>query len=183
MASQTKLLLFLLTSFFLTGLSSAFGQKTDTIRKADRQKMDSLSAPILEAHRTFKALSDDVAKQAKTNATKALASKVDSVFKARRGVVNALLNNLYLLPDSQKLKAISNLESYLIGAGNADRILTESKYTQVNAVAKFAGTMEASNNKIFNDLKFVAPVEGSQVALEVRPDNALQMEITFDDQV
>lgn len=174
---------FILCILFTSLSNAVLGQKIDTISRVDKRKMDSLSNIILEAHRTFKKLSDDVSKHAQTSVKKTFATKTDSIFKARRGVVNALLNNLYLLPDNQKQLALTNLESYLTGASNANKILFENNSKKAKAVASFAGTMKESNKTVLTDLNFVSSNAGTNISFGIRPNNFLKMDVSFPDHV
>jgi hypothetical protein len=170
--------IFFVSVLLLMGqFNTAFGQQPDSLSVADQRKIDSLADVLVVAHRTFKKLSDEVTKQAETSWQKSLAVKTDSIFKARRGVINALINNLYLLPENQKKIAFENFNSYLTASHTAAKVL--QKKEKGNAAADFASSMNKSNKKVFDSLNFISANGDTNVAIEVRPDNFLNMRITY----
>ncbi len=161
----------LISAIYCVFSSPTFGQ-ADTSKK----KIDSLYIAILDAHRQFEVLSNKIKYKATTAKEAKLASKSDSIFRARRSVINSLANNYEFLPDSQKQIAVDNFKSYLLGAENLKKV-SAKKQTQFNAVAGYAKTMMNANSYVSKNLSYEEG--GGGTSLRVMPNNYLDMDIGF----
>lgn len=172
----------IVTRFFFLGASIlSFVGKTsaqiiDTADLSNPKKMDSLASVILDAHRTFLSLNAGINGSATTIRQKNMLKRTDSIFQARRAVINSLFNNVSLMSDADKKLAVASLNQYLTGAANAKKIAPANNSARIAVIQNFSNTMKNGNLQVSNYVNLLA----NNSAFEVRPDNFIDLKIKFE---
>ena len=151
-----------------------------TITPNQTINIDSLSKVILDAHRTFSAFSEIAKQKAVTKNEMILVNKSDSIFKARRGVINSLSNNIDLLNDAEKNTALAIVSKYV----NSALLIKKSNFKITNSpfyACKLTSYMAESNSNIASKFSFSENTQNKtqSITYEIRPDNQLEMDVSF----